>query len=96
MDAHRHLLLGILGVIPGAGRKLNGARPDVFGEPHGGEARSACVVESNNIAVGNAARSGVLGMHSRDLAAAMFCSGAMGAEIELAVQVPRRLIGDQV
>ena len=95
MDAERAILLGIGGIVPGAGGKLDHARADAVREAHAGEAGAAGVEEADDVAVANAPRLRILGMHARDFAAAVLGIGAVVAEIELAVQAGRRLVGDQ-
>src|SRR5579884_1822298 len=57
---------------------------------------AAVVVEAHNVAVGDAARSGVVRMDAHRLAALDLRRKARGAEIQLAVQSGRRLVGDQL
>src|SRR5262249_47351658 len=95
VHAEGHLLLGIHGVVPGPGAELNHSAPDPIGDADSSQTRAARVEEANDVDVGEAGPRGVVGVHGRDLAAAMLGPGAVAAEIQLAVQARARLIGDE-
>ena len=82
-------------IIPGAGGKLNDAGPNILGQANRRKAGSTRVEQANDVAVGDAARGRIIGMHARDLAPTLLGRQAMSAEIELAVQAGRGLVGHQ-
>ena len=96
MDAERGLCRGVLRVVPGAGRQLDDAGAQCLAQHRAGEAGAALVVEPHDVAVANAARRSVLRMDAHRLAPLDLGGKAGGAEIELAVQPCRRLVGDQL
>jgi hypothetical protein len=74
---------------------LQHAGHDVAGHDGGGQARTASIEQANDVAVGDAAARGIGGVEADGFAAGNFFRLAVGAEIELAVQPRRRLVGDQ-
>src|SRR6266478_1591478 len=61
-----------------------------------GEACPAIIIEPHDVAVADVARGGVVRMDADRLATADFRGLARGAEIELAVQPGRRLVGNEL
>ena len=82
-------------IVPGAGGQLHHAGHDVVCNSSGGQARAAIVEQADDVAIGDAAARGIGGVETDGFAAGDFLGLAVGAEIELAVQPGRRLVGDQ-
>ena len=95
MHAKRGFFLTIDGVVPGAGRKLNDTASDVVGNAYAREACTARIKKANDVAVSDTPRRGVGGMHASDLSPAMLRARTVAAEIELAMQARRGLVGDE-
>src|SRR5262245_13312911 len=95
MHAEWHLFVGVHGVVPSAGGKLNDAGPDSVGDAGSCQTGAARVEEANDVAVGDAARCRIVRVYARDLATAMLGAGAVAAEIQLTMQARGRLIGDE-
>ena len=96
MHAERQFGGGVQRIVPGAGRDLHDAGPQRLAQQRAGEAAAALVVELHDVAVLDVARRGVLRMQAHRLATIDLRGEAGGAEIQLAVQPGRRLVGDQL
>ena len=84
----------IVGVVPGAGGELRDGWQRAV-EDGAGQALTAVVEDAHDVAVGDPARGCVLGAQADRLAALHLAGLAVVARVELAVQAPRRVVGDE-
>ena len=94
VDAERLVLVRVDGIVPSACRQLNHATSYPLGQDNAGQAGSALVRQTDDVAALNALNASVVGMHARHLAPTMLRSFAVSPKVELAVQTGSRLVGE--
>ena len=96
MHAQRIFRSRVVRVVPGAGRKLHHAGTQLIAEHRAGEAGAAIVEQTHDVAVAMPRAAASRGWMRDRLAPANLRGLAGRAEIELAVQPRRRLVGDKL
>lgn len=86
MRAHRPVVLSVHGIAPCAGRQMEHAGTHIVAHLCRGQARSALIEYSHDVAAYNAAQLRIRRRQVRDLPTLVFRSAAMHAEIELVVK----------
>src|SRR5690606_29816323 len=83
-------------VVPGAGGQLHHAGHHPVVDPHPRQSGAPVVPHPDDVAVGQPAGGGVVGVDAHDLPAGDLVLGAGTAVVELGVQPGAGLVGDQV
>ena len=95
MNAEWCVLLPVRRIVPGAGWQMHHAGVYVLGQHRRRETGATIVEQPDDVTLCDAARCCIGGMQPGDLPTAVLAGLAVFAEVRLAVQPPRRLIGDQ-
>src|SRR5262249_34634408 len=96
VHAHRVRVGGVEWIVPGARRELHDAWAHRVGHHYAGQTAPALVEHAHHVAAPDAARRRVGGMHADGLAAAHLRRLAERADVELAVQAGRRVVGGEL